>query len=74
MTPAAALRHTWLRRRLPRPPGEKEEWRTATDSPHTSKSNTLIGSSRSHVLRVNLNDDRSATLHSTHSGRLPPVA
>ncbi|XP_018325659.1 dual specificity tyrosine-phosphorylation-regulated kinase 2 [Agrilus planipennis] len=75
MTPAAALRHAWLRRRLPRPPQEKSEPTRTPTGLRTPKSNTLL-SSNSNKVRVQLSDERSATLHSqhsTHSGKLPPV-
>ncbi|CAH1103217.1 unnamed protein product [Psylliodes chrysocephalus] len=70
MTPSAALRHGWLRRRLPRPPNEKEQnsagmARSTPTGPRTPKSSGLFSNSR-----VQLNDDRSSTLH---SGKLPPV-
>lgn len=76
MTPSAALRHAWLRRRLPRPPNEKEQSsspgvvRSTPTGPRTPKStgatttNALFTSNRVQV------DDRSSTLH---SGKLPPV-
>lgn len=80
MTPALALRHTWLRRRLPRPPNEKIEQnssgaqrntptgqRTPKSSSGSTTSSTLFTSNK---VRVQLSDDRSATLH---SGKLPPV-
>lgn len=76
MTPTAALRHAWLRRRLPRPPNEKGEQgagaaRATPTGPRTPKINTLMTGSGNKV-RVQLNDDRSATLHPS-SGKLPPV-
>lgn len=73
MTPNAALRHAWLRRRLPRPPNEKAEIARTPSAPRTPKSNTLLSSNR---VRVQLNDECSATLHSqhsNHSGKLPPI-
>lgn len=75
MTPTAALRHAWLRRRLPRPPQEKTEPVRTPTVTRTPKSNTLISNS-SNKVRVQLSDERAATLHSqhtTHSGKLPPV-
>ncbi|XP_022915160.1 dual specificity tyrosine-phosphorylation-regulated kinase 2 [Onthophagus taurus] len=75
MTPYDALRHAWLRRRLPRPPNEKiEPCRTSSAPRGTPKTNTLINSNK--VVRVQLSDERSATLHSqhsNHSGKLPSV-
>ncbi|XP_072402756.1 dual specificity tyrosine-phosphorylation-regulated kinase 2 [Diabrotica undecimpunctata] len=70
MTPSAALRHAWLRRRLPRPPNEKEQSsagvaRSTPTGPRTPKSSGIFSNNR-----VQLNDDRSSTLH---SGKLPPV-
>lgn len=73
MTPNAALRHAWLRRRLPRPPNEKSEVTRTSSAPRTPKCNTLLSSNR---VRVQLNDECSATLHSqhsNHSGKLPPI-
>lgn len=73
MTPSAALRHAWLRRRLPRPPHEKTESARTPSGPRTPKSNTLVNSNK---VRVQLNDERSATLHSqhnNHTGKLPPI-
>ena len=73
MTPTDALRHAWLRRRLPRPPNEKTETIRASSGSHTPKSNTLLNSNK---VRVQLGEERSATLqsqHSNHSGKLPPV-
>ncbi|XP_044764901.1 dual specificity tyrosine-phosphorylation-regulated kinase 2 [Coccinella septempunctata] len=67
LTPSAALRHLWLRRRLPRAPVE------TSFGPDTSSSSNKQPSSRTPVLgkvRVQLNDERSSTLH---SGKLPPV-
>lgn len=73
MTPSAALRHAWLRRRLPRPPNEKTDSARTSSGPRTPKSNTLLNSNK---VRVQFNDERSATLHSqhnNHSGKLPPI-
>ncbi|KAB0801138.1 hypothetical protein PPYR_05492 [Photinus pyralis] len=76
MTPSIALRHAWLRRRLPRPPHSTVEIiRIPSHNRSPPKSNTLTSNSSTKV-RVQLNDERSATLHSqhsTHSGKLPPV-
>ncbi|XP_017768289.1 PREDICTED: dual specificity tyrosine-phosphorylation-regulated kinase 2 [Nicrophorus vespilloides] len=68
MTPHAALRHTWLRRRLPRPPDEETKQQQQCSSIRTPISSTV---------RVQLSDERSATLHSqhsNHSGKLPPIS
>lgn len=74
MTPSAALRHAWLRRRLPRPPNEKSDSTVLSSTGlRTPKSNTLLSSNK---VRVQMNDERSATLHSQHSNhsvKLPPV-
>ncbi|CAH0562727.1 unnamed protein product [Brassicogethes aeneus] len=86
MTPALALRHTWLRRRLPRPPGDKisEQSNSAgvPRSPNPAANSrtpkSTAGPTASSTLfannkavRVQLADERSATL--MHSGKLPPV-
>lgn len=80
MSPNTALRHAWLRRRLPRPPGNssgdnKQDANSATlRTP--SKTNTISGSK---VIRVQVSDDRSSTLnmHSRHahghSTKLPHI-
>lgn len=84
MTPSAALRHAWLRRRLPRPPHEKTEQTSGMRTPVTSrngnKTNTLGTSSMggSTKLRLQLSEERSTTLlsqHSNHSGstKLPQI-
>lgn len=84
MTPGAALRHAWLRRRLPRPPHEKTEQTSGIRTPvmtrNGSKTNTLSSGSlsgTSNKIRVQLSEDRSSTLHSqhsTHSGtKLPQI-
>lgn len=71
LTPSAALRHSWLRRRLPRAPNEKSEQpsgaRSTPTGMRTPKSNTLMSSNK---VRVQMSEERSATLH---SGKLPPV-
>ncbi|GLG93531.1 Putative dual specificity tyrosine-phosphorylation-regulated kinase 3 homolog [Gryllus bimaculatus] len=74
MTASAALRHPWLRRRLPRPPAEKADSqptgaRTSTSSSrNSSKTNTMGSSTMSaNKLRVQLSDDRASTVHSRHS-------
>ncbi|KAJ8918755.1 hypothetical protein NQ315_015075 [Exocentrus adspersus] len=75
MTPSAALRHAWLRRRLPRPPNEKEQnsasvARTTPTGPRTPKSG---GGTTANALFTNNRvqfDDRSSMLH---TGKLPPV-
>lgn len=68
LTPSTALRHVWLRRRLPRAPTE-----TSVFNSEQPQSTSRQPSSRTPVLgkvRVQLNDERSSTLH---SGKLPPV-
>ncbi|KDR17186.1 Dual specificity tyrosine-phosphorylation-regulated kinase 2 [Zootermopsis nevadensis] len=74
MTPAAALRHAWLRRRLPRPPADKSDTqssglRTSSSSSRNSSKTTTIGSGglSTNKLRVQLSDDRASTVHSRHS-------
>lgn len=70
MNPNTALRHAWLRRRLPRPPGgssgdnKQDANSAAVRTP--SKTNTISGSK---VIRVQVSDDRSSTLtmHSRHA-------
>ncbi|XP_015594634.1 dual specificity tyrosine-phosphorylation-regulated kinase 2 [Cephus cinctus] len=81
MTPGRALRHAWLRRRLPRPPGEKTEsqpvsvptpapatgLRTpASSSRSSSKTNTMSSGGLLNKLRQ-LNEHRASTIHSRHS-------
>ncbi|GJQ80336.1 hypothetical protein Trydic_g254 [Trypoxylus dichotomus] len=51
MTPNDALRHAWLRRRLPRPPNEKAEPVRTPSGPRTPKSNTLLSSSNKKNLK-----------------------
>ena len=69
MTPNAALRHGWLRRRLPRPPpsGEKSAG-GVTDSPSgtltSMRSTTNSGTSRT----SNSNNAKMNTIASIHSG------
>lgn len=74
MTPAAALRHAWLRRRLPRPPADKNDTqssglRTSSSSSRNSSKTTTIGSGglSTNKLRIQLSDDRASTVHSRHS-------
>ncbi|VEN50453.1 unnamed protein product [Callosobruchus maculatus] len=79
LTPSAALRHAWLRRRLPRPPNEKEQTsasiqRPTPTGPRTPKSSGAGSggagaASAIFANRVQLTDERSSTLH----GKLPPV-
>lgn len=71
MTPHAALRHAWLRRRLPRPPDDDSAKTAVTSGPGGVR--TPVSS----TVRVQLSDERSATLHSqhsNHSGKLPPIS
>lgn len=74
MTPSAALRHAWLRRRLPRPPADKTDVQdsvvrtTSSSSRNSSKTNTIdVSGLSSNKLRVQLSDDRASTVHSRHS-------
>ena len=65
MTPQAALRHAWLRRRLPRPPAsDSASLGLRTPAPRNNNANTLTTANR---LRVQLSDDRASTIHSRHS-------
>lgn len=77
MTPSAALRHAWLRRRLPRPPNEKSDSAlSATSSGGGGSSLLRSAAGVGNKVRVQMSDERSATLHSqhsNHSGKLPPV-
>uniref|UniRef100_A0A1B6CMA4 dual-specificity kinase n=1 Tax=Clastoptera arizonana TaxID=38151 RepID=A0A1B6CMA4_9HEMI len=71
MTPSAALRHGWLRRRLPRPPpSDSASLGLRTPAP---RNNTLTTINK---LRVQLSDDRASTIHSRHShtsGKFPQL-
>lgn len=77
MTPTAALRHAWLRRRLPRPPLETGESPSGTlrttnssSSRNSSKMNTIAGSAK---IRVN-EDGGPNTIHSRHqTTKLPQI-
>ncbi|XP_044740903.1 dual specificity tyrosine-phosphorylation-regulated kinase 2 [Chrysoperla carnea] len=83
MTPSAALRHSWLRRRLPRAPHDAtlQAARAASCSRAAAKVGTLATTAPSlhttHKLRTQLSDDRSSTIHSRHSnhssGKLPSI-
>ena len=68
MTPNAALRHGWLRRRLPRPPPAGEKSAGVTDSPSgtltSMRSTTNSGTSRT----SNSNNAKMNTIASIHSG------
>ncbi|XP_012280498.1 dual specificity tyrosine-phosphorylation-regulated kinase 2 [Orussus abietinus] len=81
MTPSKALRHAWLRRRLPRPPGEKTESQPAgqqaqapptglrtpaSGSRSSSKTNTIGSAGMTNKLKQ-LIDHRASTIHSRHS-------
>ena len=67
MTPNAALRHGWLRRRLPRPPPTGEKSNNITDSPSGTltsiRSTTNSGTSRT----SNGNNAKMNTIASMHS-------
>lgn len=77
LTPSKALRHAWLRRRLPRPPDEKTDVITShsvqqpgvvvpsTNSRSSSKTNVLGSAGLSSKMRE-LNDQRSSTIQSRH--------
>ncbi|CAG5093726.1 Similar to DYRK2: Dual specificity tyrosine-phosphorylation-regulated kinase 2 (Gallus gallus) [Cotesia congregata] len=76
MTPSKALRHAWLRRRLPRPPDEKVDVVTGhsvqpttaavTTSGSRSSSKTAHGSAGLSSKLRELNDQRSSTIQSRH--------
>ncbi|XP_066996394.1 dual specificity tyrosine-phosphorylation-regulated kinase 2 [Anabrus simplex] len=73
MTASAALRHPWLRRRLPRPPADKTDTpstgarTSASSSRNSSKTNTVGSALSTNKLRVQLSEDRASTVHSRHS-------
>lgn len=76
MTPQAALRHAWLRRRLPRPPANNDSASSVVmRTPAQVRNNNTIASTNK--LRVQLSDDRASTMHSRHSqfssGKLPQL-
>lgn len=78
MTPASALRHDWLRRRLPRLPTADSHSvgvRTPTNSSSNSNTNTnTLGATNK--FRVQLSDDRASTIHSRHTSvpsKLPQI-
>lgn len=74
MTPSAALRHGWLRRRLPRPPAsDSASLGLRTPAP---RNNTLTSVNKA---RAVLSDDRANTIHSRHSqsyssGKFPQLS
>ncbi|XP_046681952.1 dual specificity tyrosine-phosphorylation-regulated kinase 2-like [Homalodisca vitripennis] len=74
MTPSAALRHGWLRRRLPRPPAsDSASLGLRTPVPRNTLTNTL------NKTRAVLSDDRANTIHSRHSqsyssGKFPQLS
>jgi len=78
MTPNAALRHAWLRRRLPRPPQEVAESPSGTlqtpnssSSRNSSKMNTIAGSAK---VRTSVSEDGPSTIHSRHNTtKLPQI-
>lgn len=65
MTPNAALRHGWLRRRLPRPPptGDKN---SVTDSPSGTLT-SIRSTTNSGTSRTNSNNAKMNTIGSMHS-------
>lgn len=74
MTPSAALRHAWLRRKLPKPPADKTNLQTtsvrtaSSSSRNSSKANpSANGGLSSNKLRVQMSDERASTVHSRHS-------
>ncbi|XP_049804555.1 dual specificity tyrosine-phosphorylation-regulated kinase 2-like [Schistocerca nitens] len=74
MTPSAALRHAWLRRKLPKPPADKTNLQTTSvrtapsSSRNSSKANpSANGGLSSNKLRVQMSDERASTVHSRHS-------
>ncbi|KAL1110328.1 hypothetical protein AAG570_007861 [Ranatra chinensis] len=73
MTPASALRHGWLRRRLPRlPAADSQSVGMRTPGP-ANLTNTLGATNK---YRVQLSDDRANTIHSRHSNvptKLPQI-
>jgi len=80
MTPNAALRHAWLRRRLPRPPQENTESPSGTlrtpnssSSRNSSKMNTIAGSAKVRS-SVGSSEDGPSTIHSRHqTTKLPQI-
>jgi len=78
MTPNAALRHAWLRRRLPRPPQESSDSPSGTlrtpnssSSRNSSKMNTIAGSAK---VRTSVSEDGPSTIHSRHqTTKLPQI-
>ncbi|CAH1393249.1 unnamed protein product [Nezara viridula] len=80
MTPASALRHGWLRRRLPRlptPDSHSVGVRTPTCSsnPSTNANTNTLGATNK--FRVQLSDDRASTIHSRHTNvpsKLPQIS
>jgi len=75
MTPTAALRHAWLRRRLPRPPQENTESPSGTlrtsSSRSSGKLNTIGGSAK---VRSSVTEEGPSTLHSRHqTTKLPQI-
>jgi len=84
MTPNAALRHAWLRRRLPRPPQEVAESPSGTlqtpnssSSRNSSKMNTIAGSAKVRS-EVRGEDTGPSTItghgrHQGHATKLPQI-
>jgi len=77
MTPAVALRHSWLRRRLPHPPEEKVELRTSAppSSRSSSKPNPLSSSNKisSEERTSTINSRQSRQSHTSQSTKLPQI-
>ena len=70
MTPSQALRHGWLRRRLPKPPSDKSEsppsstLRTPSSTSSRAASNTIATSATK--LRATITDEGASTIHPRH--------
>lgn len=85
MTPTAALRHAWLRRRLPRPPQENTESPSGTlrntsssggggSSRNSGKLNTIATAGSAKMRSSVVEADGPSTLHSRHnSTKLPQI-
>nr|XP_045620528.1 dual specificity tyrosine-phosphorylation-regulated kinase 2-like [Procambarus clarkii] len=83
MTPSQALRHGWLRRRLPKPPSEKSDSPASTLRTPSSSSSSRTPSSATKLntiatsatkLRATITDDGGAsTMHPRHHTKLPQI-
>ncbi|KAK8732044.1 hypothetical protein OTU49_007155 [Cherax quadricarinatus] len=83
MTPSQALRHGWLRRRLPKPPSEKSDSPASTLRTPSSSSSSRTPSSATKLntiatsatkLRATITDDGgAATMHPRHHTKLPQI-